>query len=164
MGTFATYTSLDLLIPGVKITNTAASLAAKCIVWAENQVKSKLSRRYDISGSPFLTSTSVPPQITSITEMIASGHLFKQLSRGAPESIDRGNEIIKDGMDQLISLATGESHLLDTSGSFVGERTDSVREYVIHSASGYHTTFDEDDPINWKIDPDKIDDIESGRS
>ena len=163
MGTFATFTSLDTIIPGVQIdTTTGQSLASICINWAENKVKAKLSRRYDVSN--WSTSTAVPPQITSITEMIACGHLFKQISRGAPESITRGNEIMQDGIDQLMQLANMECDLVNTAGSLINERTDSTREEVISSTTGYHTTFDEDSPLNWVIDPDKVSDIDSGRS
>jgi hypothetical protein len=162
LGTFATTTSLDTLIPGVDLsTVTASSLASKCITWAENHVKAKLAKRYDVSS--WNTSTSVPPQITSITEMLASGYFFKKISRGAPASIERGNESLADGNEQLMALANRDCDLVDTAGSFVNERTDEVSETVISSTTAYHTTFDEDDPINWVIDPDKVSDIQSGR-
>ena len=162
MGTFATTTAIDTLIPGVDIsTSTASSLASKCITWAENHVKAKLSQRYDVSA--WNTSTAVPPQVTSITEMLASGYFFKKISRGGPSSIERGNESINDAKDELKALATKDCDLLDSTGSFVNERTDEVSAAVISSTTSYHRTFDEDSPINWTIDPDKVSDIESGR-
>lgn len=162
MGTYATTTALDTMIPGVNIgTTTASSLAGLCITWAENQVNAKLSRRYDTSS--WNTSTAVPPQVRSITEMIAGGHFFKQISRGGPESLERGNELMQDGLDQLMMLAKSECDLLDTAGSFTPERTDSSRVHVVSSTSAYHTTFDEDDPLNWTPDSDKLSDISSGR-
>lgn len=163
MGTFATTTAIDTLIPGVDLsTTTASSLASKCITWAENRVKSCLSKRYDVSA--WNTSTSVPPQVTSITEMLASGYFFKKISRGGPASIERGNESIKDANSELMELAKKQCDLLDSTGSFVSERSTEVSASVISSTNAYYTTFDEDDPINWSIDPDKVSDIEAGRS
>jgi hypothetical protein len=152
------------MIPGVAInTTTVSSLASLCITWAENHVKSKLARRYDVSSSPFLTSTTIPPQITSITEQLAGGYLFKQISRGAPESIERGEALIVEAKASLMMLSKSECDLVDTAGSFLPERTDSTRLEVISSASSFHTTFDEDSPLNWKIDGDKVQAIADDR-
>lgn len=162
MGTFATYTTLDTLIPGIGInTTTAQSLGSRCIDWAEGFVKAKLARRYDVSA--WSTFAATPPQVKYITEQIATGHFFQQISRGAPESLTRGQNLIDKGSDQLMMIAKNECDLVNTAGSFVTERTTSAREDVICSSSAYHTTFDEDNPLNWEVDSSKLSDIASGR-
>lgn len=165
MGTFATTTALDTMIPGVLInTTTVSSLASLCIDWAETHVKAKISRRYDTSSDPFLTSTSIPPQLTSLTEQLAGGYFFQQISRGAPESMARGQLLIDMAKESLLMLADSDCDLLNTAGSSVSERVTSSRQEVISSSSSFYTTFDEDSPLNWKVDPSKLSAIKSGRS
>jgi len=162
LGTYATTTALDTLIPGVDLATTTASvLASKCITWAENTVNCELARRYDVGS--WDTSTAVPPLVTSITEMLASGYFFKKISRGGPASIERGKESIADAMTMLKQITERKCDLLDTAGSYVTERNTEAGTSVFNSTSAYHTTFDEDDPINWVIDSKKLTDIKNAR-
>lgn len=163
MGTFCTTTSLDTLMPGISFDTATTALGTKCIEWSENWIKSKLSRRYDVSALPFTVATTTS-MLTSMGEQLAMGYLYKQISRGSKESITRGNELIGDVQDTVMKIADYECELLNaTNGStVVSDRAGRVE--IISSASSYHTTFDEDSPLNWKPDEDKITAIASDRS
>ena len=159
MGTFATTTSLQTLLPGVTFDTATTSLCSMCITWAESFIRTNLARRYDMSSSPFNTSTSIPTHITSITERMAMGYYFKNSSRGSKESITRGDALINEARTEVLSIAKGETDLVDTSYAVITER----RAGVYESFSAYHTTFDEDDPIDWGVSDDKLTAISDGR-
>ena len=159
MGTFATTTSLQTLMPGISFDAATTSLATMCITWAEGFIRTNLARRYNMSASPFNTSTSIPTYLTSLCEQMAMGYYFKNASRGAKESITRGEALLKFAQSEIMDIANYKKDLVDNSYALVTNRTSEV----IGSSSAYHTTFDEDDPINWRVDSDKISDIDSGR-
>jgi hypothetical protein len=143
------------------INDTAtAALAAVCITDAENEIKKKLSKRYDFSGSPFDTTTSIPPIITSLTETLAIGYMYENMARGSKEGHARADRYIKRVMENLDSLATGASQILDTAGSAV---TEIDGDWAVHTTENYNTTFNEDDPENWSPDLDKLEDISDDR-
>lgn len=159
MGTFATTTSLQTLLPNVSFDTATTSLCTMCITWAEGYIRTKLARRYNMSASPFNTSTSIPTSLTSITEQLSMGYYFKNSSRGAKESISRGDALIKEAKDQIDEIANFNSDLLDNSYSLISNRN---RE-VYASTSAYNTTFNEDDPLLWEVDSDKLSDIADER-
>lgn len=162
MGAFSTYTSLATLMPGTSFDTATNNLASKCIDQAETYIKQRLSRRYDVSTLPFTINTTTS-MVTNLSEAYAMGLLFKYISRGAKESISRGNEILADAKKAIDMIVNHQSDLLDaTNGSTpVTERT-NLNE-VICSTSSYSTTFEEDDPLNWVEDPDKLTDIANDR-
>ena len=159
MGTFATTTSLETLLPGVSFDTATSSLASMCITWAEGFIRTNLARRYNMSSSPFNTSTSIPTYLTSLCEQMAMGYYFKNASRGSKESITRGEALLKFAQTEIMDIASFRKDLVDNIYALVSNRTAEV----IASTSAYHTTFDEDDPINWQVDSDKLSDIDSGR-
>ncbi len=159
MGTFATTTSLQILMPGTSFDSATTTLCSQCITWAENAVRTRLARRFDVSATIFTTAAQVPGQVTSITEALAIGHYFKLASRGSKESIARGEALISQAMKELEMLASGEVDLLNTSFAAVSVRSNEV----LSSTIDYHETFDEDDPLNWGPDSDKLTDIADGR-
>lgn len=160
MGTFATTTSLQTLLPGVSFDTATTSLCSMCITWAESLIRTSLARRYDMSASPFNTSTSIPTQITSITEQIAMGHYFKLSSRGSKESLGRGEALIDQGVKSLNAIMESKVNLLDNTFSTISDR---MSRAVKCSTSSYNTTFNEDDPLLWKPDSNKISDIADDR-
>jgi hypothetical protein len=159
MGTFATTSSLQTLMPGITFDSATTSLVSACITWAEGFIRNQLSRRYNLASSPFNTTSSIPTHITSLTEQMAMGYYFKNASRGAKESISRGEALLKAAQMEITEIANYQRDLVDNSFALVSSRADEV----FASFSSYHTTFDEDDPLNWKPDTDKLDDIDSDR-
>lgn len=161
MGSIATTTAIDTLMPDITFDSATTAIASKCIDWAETKVKGKLSRRYDVSASPFTVSTSTS-MLTALVEQFSLGDLYRKISRGSKESISRGEALLKDALATLEQLSDGKCDLLNSAGTDVVQGKSGYSE-IISSTTGYHTTFDEDDPLNWKIDPDKLSDIKSGR-
>jgi len=161
MGTFATTTGLEILMPGITFDSITTSLAGKCISWSESWIKSCLSKRFDVSSSPFTVYTSTS-QLTSIAEEMAVGHLHRLMSRGAKESLTRGDSMVKGAQDTCRLIASFGSDLMNADGTgAVANKSES--QQVLHNQTTYHSTFDEDNPVNWVIDPDKEIDIEDGR-
>lgn len=161
MGTFCTTTALEVLMPGITFDSITTSLAVKCVSWSESWIKSCLSKRFDVSASPFTVYTSTS-QLTNICEEMAVGHLHRLMSRGAKESLTRGNEMVKSAQEQCQKICDYGADLMDAAGTGAVANK-STAQQVMHSATDYHSTFDEDDPINWSIDVDKESDISDGR-
>lgn len=162
MGTYTTYTSIDPLMPGYKLdTTTAQSITSRVIDWAESCVNSGIGTRYNFGSAPFNASATVPPMIRTLTEQITIGYVFKTWSRGAKESITRGDAMLTEAKTQLKLISAGKIDLFATDGSEITERSSSTK--IRSNADSYATTFDEDSPLLWRIDPDKIDAISSGR-
>lgn len=164
MGTYATTTSLQTLLVGYTFDTATTSIATKCITDAESEVRKYLSRRYDLTDSnlALTTTSSIPPMVTSLTEQWAEGLMYNRLSRGGKESLERGKELIKMVMANLERIAEGKADLVAASGSVIDDKTKSHKR-VLSSTSTYTPTFGEDDPINWVVDSDKLDDISDSR-
>jgi len=161
MGTYATTTSLETVMPDITFNTATTSMATKCITWAENEINKHMAKRYDVSDW-LATATAVPPEITSLTEVLSQGYLHDQMSRGGTESQSRADRLIERAMENIMKIHDGLADLVDDSGDLISERSSKI--YVKSNTSGYHSTFDEDSPLNWKIDKDKKTDITSGRS
>lgn len=157
MGTYATTTSLNTMMVGYTFDSATTSIASKCITWAENEIDKKLCRRYDVAS--FKTTT--PPLITSLCETLALAYLYEQVSRGSKESISRAQIMIKRVMDNLDELAAAKADVVDTAGSVIADN--QAANPVRCNTTDYTPTFAEDNPLNWRVDPDKLDDIDSDR-
>jgi hypothetical protein len=163
MGTYATTTSLELVMVGVNFGATnMQTLAAKAIEQAEAEVNKHLSKRYDLGSTTFQTSTSTPPMVRMLTEQIAEGYMWKWLSRGSKESITRGKEQIQEAKENLADILKGSVDLVNTAGSIISPmETGAFR--VQCNTSDYTDTFGEDDDTSWAVDSDKLDDIANER-
>lgn len=145
---------------GTTFDSVTTALATKLITHSENEINKYLSKRYDIGS--FNTSTSVPPLVTSLCETLVEGYMYQRMSRGSKESMARGKELIGQAIDNLKLIADYKLDLLNSTGSVVTDLSNTA--YKIQSSSvNYYNTFNEDDPLNWKVDPDKLDDIDSER-
>lgn len=157
MGTYATTTSFSTILVGTTLDSATTSVISKCITWAENEINKKLAKRYNIASFQ----TSVPPQVTSMCEMLSTGYFYENNSRGGKESLARAKALIDRVMENLKDLAEGKLELVDSSGAIVTAR--GTAKGVLSSTSDYDSTFAEDDPLEWAIDADKLDDISSNR-
>lgn len=162
MGKYATYTSLQTVMVGTQFDSATTALATKTIQWAESEVNKHIAKRYNISGSPFDTSTTIPPVIVSLTEQLATGYVWRANSRGSKESNKRAKDMIDGVLENLQALAKYELSILDSAGSLVTEKTNTSFQ-VLSNTDTYTPTFDEDNPLNWAIDKDKLTDISNGR-
>lgn len=160
MGTFATTTSFSDLLVDSNLDTATTALLSKKIDLAENTVKSRISKRYDVSA--FGTATAVPPQLTDLTELLTEGFYYKSQSRGNEKMLKRGMTLCKMALDELELLMNGDVNLLNTAGSSIVESENGAWG-MTSSTIDYTNTFNVDNPKNWKVDPDRLDDIADDR-
>ncbi len=162
MGVYATTSSLEILMVGTQFDTATTALCSKLITHAENEINKYLSKRYDI-GSFYTSSASVPPMITTLAETLTEGYMYQRMSRGGKESMGRGKSLIEPVIDNLKLIADYKADLLDANGDSINEASDSAYQ-VLSTTKDYAPTFNEDDELAWRIDPDKLSDIQSERS
>jgi hypothetical protein len=136
------------------------ALASACIYDADNEIRKRLSKTYDFTAAPFLTTTTYPPMIVSLCETLALGYLYENMARGGKESYARADRYIKRAFENLNMLANGEAQLMSAAGVLVEE---SDGNWGIQVTEAYSNTFNEDDPHTWSVSSTKLDDIETSR-
>lgn len=142
--------------------NTAtANLAQACIDDAIAKVKEKLARRYDVSSSYFNTTSAAAPALVTISRWLATSYCYSHLARGGKDAFARGNHFEKKAMDNLTQLQERKADLVDQDGAVIAERSDSFQ--VLSNTQDYSETFNEDNPLKWRPDQDKLDDIADER-
>ena len=146
---------------GTVFDTATVALASACIYDAENELKKHLCKRYDFSASPFLTTTSIPPMLTTLTETLAVGYMYENMARGSKDGYTRADRYIDRVMANVKQLLAGEAQFTDSTGDLI-EEIDG--DWAVYATTNYEPTFNEDDPQNWKVDQDKLDDIDSDRS
>jgi hypothetical protein len=90
---------------------------------------------------------------------MAMGYYFVNSSRGSKESIGRGNALLKEGKDEILAMLKYETDLIDNSFAVVADRNNAI----YNSTANYRPTFEEDNPLKWSVDPDKLQDIGDSR-
>lgn len=158
MGTYCTTTSLEILMVGTTFDTATTALISKLITHSENEVNKYLSKRYDLNS----IAISVPPLVTSLTETLTEGYAYQRMSRGGKDAMKRGNELIKQAIDNLKLIADFKADLLDSTGQTIADDVNATGR-VLCNTKDYSTTFNEDSELKWEIDSDKLDDIESER-
>jgi hypothetical protein len=84
------------------------------------------------------------------------------MSRGSKEGLARAKSYIDDVISNLKLISEYKGNITDTSGSNIPDSADSG--YAAESTTqDYENTFNEDDQLNWRVDPNKLDDIDSER-
>lgn len=162
MGTFCTTTSLYENLIGVDQDTATTTLLTNAIGEAEDEIRAAVSSRYNISSDNFQTATSVPPLVRTMCLDYSEGLFYRRNSRGDDNWYKLGIKILERVEKKFKSIQKGEIHLLDTQGSIISEK-DNGNFAMTSSSSGYAETFNEDDPLKWIIDSDKLDDISDGR-
>ena len=160
IGLFATTSSLSVKMVGTVFDTATTSLASTCIYDAENEIRKRLALRYDFTASPFLTTTSIPPMISTLAETLAVGYMYENMARGSKEGYARADRYIKRAMENLTALAAGEAALVGVSGTVI----DVIEgDWAIRATTDYAPTFNEDDPHSWAVSSTKLDDISDER-
>ncbi len=162
MGTYCTTTALDTAMIGVTFDTATTAIATECIDWAENEIDKFLSKRYDLSANTFQTSTSVPPMVQTLCKWLAIGYTYEASARGGKDAFTRGDRYIKRAIDNLEMLADYKLDLVDSSGDVIDDMSQTGYR-ILANTETYSETFNEDDPLDWKIDSDKLSDIADGR-
>ena len=162
MGTYATTTSLATFMIGTTFDTATTALATSCITWAEEDCDKYLGKRYDLDSSYFATSTSTPPLVRKIAEELALGYMHIHNSRGGKESLKRGEMIQKAAFATLQELKDYKLQLTDTSGAAIPDSSNTAYQ-VRSNTTNYSPTFNEDDPLDWEVSSDKLEDIDDER-
>lgn len=143
---------------GTEFDTATTALATKLITHSENEINKWLSKRYDVRS--FVG--AVPPLVESLTETLAEGYIYQRMSRGGKEADQRGKILIGQVLDNLKLISDYKLDLIDSDGDVVVDMSQTAYR-VMSSTSGYTDTFNEDSALDWKVDPDKISDIEDER-
>lgn len=158
-----TYTSIQYRLINTDFTNTlTAALFSEAALAADDDIRGKLAKRYDIASTYFQSTTSAPPLLRKIGQDLTIGYMIEGLSRGSKEDQTRADRYLKRAFSMLDEIANGTMVVYDSAGSSLPVSTSNYAG-VQENSSQYHNTFNEDDQKNWKIDPDKLDDIEDER-
>jgi hypothetical protein len=159
---YCTTTSLETILIGVNADTATTKLFKKCIAWSENEINKYLSKRYDISS--FVdTSSSVPPLVADLCEQLAESFFYSRNSRGGKESLSRSKQLRNEVLDNLKMIQKYEVDLLDVDGGVITDFSQTSYR-VLSNTDTYTETFNEDSPLDWKVDNDKLTDIASDRT
>jgi hypothetical protein len=165
---YATATTVISLLPILPQTSTSSgytattSLVTSHISRADNIINGKIVKRYDISG--FDTTGSVPPILISLSEDITSYFTMRSYFSSDNQNENEWVDKFLLAKETLDMLREGDMDLFDTAGSLIPEReTDLGDGLVVSSTEEYQSFFDEDEPINWKVDDDKLTSIRDAR-
>lgn len=82
------------------------------------------------------------------------------MSRGGKEGYVRSDKYIKRVMDNIKDLLNGDAKLLTPAGVDVAQLDNN---WGIQVTTSYPQTFNEDDPTNWAVSTEKLDDISDDR-
>lgn len=146
---------------GTTFDSATTSLCTKLITHAENEINKYLSKRYDISSFN-TTSTAVPPLVTSLAETLTEGYMYHRMSRGGKDAISRGKILVDQAIGNLKLISEYKMDLVDSSGDAINDISTGAYR-ILSTTSDYSNTFNEDDPLNWEVDTDKLDDIKTER-
>jgi len=158
-----TATSLTSTMRGVDFNTAAIASINKYIEWSEAEINKYLSKRYDLSSNTFQTTTSVPPLVRSWCERLVPSYYYQFGTRGGKEQRSLAREMRKDVIDNLMMVRDYKMDLVNTAGSVITDFSNTAYR-CLSNTDDYTPTFNEDDPLNWEIDPDKLDDIASERT
>lgn len=160
MGFYCTTTTLETLWGGATFDALTAT-ASKAIDQAENEINKILSKRYDVSNWQD-TTTSIPPMVSTLCEWLSLGYTYELTARGSKDAYVRADRFIKKAHDNMNAIIDGKYNLVDENEDVIEDGSAKIQ--ILGGQENYHTTFDEDDPLNWTVDKDKLTDISDGRS
>jgi hypothetical protein len=107
------------------------------------------------------TTTTVPPLINTICKWYAAGLAIEACGRGSKEALNRSKILIDRAKTNLENLESGALSIVDANGNTIDKDNDPMQ--VLSNTKDYPSTFDEDDPLRWKVSKNKNLDIASDR-
>lgn len=165
---YATITSVLTMLPSLPQTTTTTGwtqttgIIAQHLTRAYNLINMKLARKY---ATPF-TLTAIPPMCTSLEEDFACYYSMRSLytrdAQNKSEWIVEHYEKAITILDELADTSNKGLELLGSDGLLVDQRVGASSS--IQTSTDYTPTFEVDDDINWVIDQDRLDAIESDRT
>lgn len=162
MSFYATTTAIASRCPDLELADTATSdLVSACLDDASAEVDKYLSRRYDLTNYQ-TTTAAIPPMMRSLTIRLAEAYVWQRNSRGAKESLKRGDNLEKAVIQNLIDLRDYDASLVDTSGALIANDPDAGSFRILSNTKDYRDTFNEGKSAKWKVSATKLSDIPDG--
>lgn len=161
MGTYATTSSLSQLIPNFLSGNTTTSdvagtgMFSRHIDRAESIVNTYVTARYSL---PF---TTIPPVLRTLSEDLACYFAVRSAYTQDGQNTNQYYPEYKEAIKTLEAIQKGDLKLALTDGSVIPTATNNR---YISSTENYTPVFGPDDPENWKVDPDQVDDQANARA
>lgn len=159
MGSYATTTSISDTLPNFLDGNTITSdeqgknTFSAMIDRAEAEFNAVAAKRYSL---PFSTT---PPMAREISFQIAAYYTIRAFSsRDWPNR----NEMLDDfkfGFELLQKLEKGEIKLTATDGSLIS----ALSSYAQSNREDEGSVFELDEPISWRVDENRLDNLEGSR-
>ena len=131
-------------------TEVPTLLLAKAIIKADAEVRAAFSSDLLVALDAL---SETPAIIKSLAEDIASYYVMRGLYSGKMPSTNEWIDRYKEAKETLKDIAEGN---LQIEGITLKVGT------VQSSTKDYKRTFDERDETNWKIDPNKLEDLANG--
>lgn len=156
---YASDANLDALTNGELYKYIDQRLVARCAAKADAIVNARLGQLY---GVPF--ATPYPALVSSVAENLTLYYIYTSayFRSTIPKVAEIRRELWDDAMDILDKIIEGDFVLTDAT--LPASAADGTRRGRLTSTtSDYNSTFDMDDPINWEVDEDLLDDISDNR-
>ena len=162
---YSTNTTITLILPGLPQTTSAAghsttlALVDQHIARADNVINGKIAIRYNVAN---FTST-VPPLVKTISEDITSYFTYRSLFSSDNQNLNEWTDKYKESIQMLDDIRNGDMDLIDENGNIIGEKETSDVDKIESTTQDYQPFFDEDEPIEWAVDGDKLTNIKDNR-
>jgi phage gp36-like protein len=160
MGSYATTTTISQRLPGLMVGDTTTSDSTLTTVFssfidkAETYFNAVAAKSYTV---PF---TVIPPLAREMSfDMAAYWTILAFSTRDWPNR----NEMLEDYkqvFDMLKMLESGDLKLTLTDGSIISQATTAL---ISSNRSGQGAIFDVDEPTDWKVDENRLSDLEGSR-
>jgi phage gp36-like protein len=155
---YCTTTSVYNYLVGYKSSDTATSnVVTESIADAKNEINKYLGDRYDVTT----WDTATPPMVNTICKWYAAGLSVEALSRGSKEALKRSEKLIDRATKNLEAINEGKLAIVDSNGDEIAKINDPSQ--VMSTTEDYSNTFNEDNPLRWKVSSTKITAIKSER-
>jgi len=128
------------------------------IARADNIINTRLSKRFSV---PFDTGTATPPVIKTISTDLAAYFVMRSLfTKDSQNENDWVDDLKMMALDTLEKIEKGMTKLLDINGEEIEQlEVDDLSS----NTQNYTPIFDVDSDLNWAVDSDRLEDINSSR-
>lgn len=160
---YSNTTTLSQNLPHWNVLNNTltSDIVANANIDAKNCIDGYLAKRYNI-GNFSDTTTSVPPAVRSLSDMLTHAYARSRMSNAGAEELDFAEKVEASVIKKLEKYINYEMDLVNTAGSVITGISASSMQ-ILASTDDYHSTFNEDDPTKWSQDSNKLDDIADER-
>jgi len=158
---YCTATQVRDVLAGVTTSEMSDVAVENKIAYSESIINAYVAWRYNV---PF---TTIPPLVETICIDISAYYVIRTLF--TRDNINRNDYIddfllkhldTKNKTGTLYDIYNGDTSLTLADGSSAAASTDIFDS----NTSDYIPTFDVDDVLNWKVDTNRLEDIEDERS